>query len=395
MSSSQELQEILDQGTQEQCLAFFADIGEERRSDFEELAQDAIDKVGAVSVLDPAYRSPAWKLRRAVAVTALVATTTPEGLARRHAWMHEQDYAILRQRPRAWVEQFVDILVQRSAQDVHWVLPAVELGLCDRPTHDHFTFGLITSILNDESTPAATRQERLQQALRDSATFLSEHLWRVLDPRTPAELAEGYGRWIYKDAEIWGAALAQLANDGLLDRDRLLDAPLQALAHDVHRNQGPRYGALHESLKPTLEERGQRLPQYLQLLGCDARTSVAFALKALAVLDKASMLPAGQLLEHVEPALHQKTKGSVLQALKLLTNACKRDHAIAREAARMATRALVHEHADVQQRALQLVVEVFPEASAMPESVRSALDEHADLVRPSVQAEFADWLPKR
>ena len=302
---------------------------------------------------------------------------------------------ILRQRPRAWVEQFVDILVQRSAQDVHWVLPAVELGLCDRPTHDHFTFGLITSILNDESTPAAIRQERLQQALRDSATFLSEHLWRALDPLTPPEQRERYGRWFYKDAEIWGAALAQLARDGHVDRERLLDAPLLALAQDAHRNQGPRHGALHESLKPTPEERAARLPQYLQLLGCDARTSVAFALKALKVLDKARQLPASQLLEHVGPALNQKTKSSVTQAITLLANACKRDAAIQTDAALLVTQALVHEHADVQQRALQLVAEAFPDPSALPEPVRSALDAHADLVRPSVQAEFADWLPNR
>ena len=70
------------------------------------------------------------------------------------------------------------------------------------------------------------------------------------------------------------------------------------------------------------------MDRYLGLLSSRIPPTVSFALKALAVLDKAGRLPAKDLLDHPAPALAARQKGTVAQMLKLLDRAVQQEPAL-------------------------------------------------------------------
>ena len=146
----------------------------------------------------------------------------------------------------------------------------------------------------------------------------------------------------------WETGLVALAADGTLPRERLLDASLDALERDFAQFRAGWFSRLHEALKPTLEERAERVERYLNLLASKIPPTVSFALSALSKVDRAKRLPAGALVERISPALTARAKGAVSSALKLLENAVGRDPALKRDAAMIAAQALTHESPDAQ-----------------------------------------------
>ena len=89
----------------------------------------------------------------------------------------------------------------------------------------------------------------------------------------------GDNRWLY--------ALTRLADEGRLDRQRLLDASLDALMRDFRASTVGWYAKLHEALAPTREERVARLDRYLALVTSPAPAVVKEGLAALREIEDA------------------------------------------------------------------------------------------------------------
>jgi hypothetical protein len=176
----------------------------------------------------------------------------------------------------------------------------------------------------------------------------------------------------------WRHAILALAADGRLERARLLDASLEALARDFPWFRAQWFTALHEALEPTAEERAARADAYLGLLGSPLEGTIAFAVKAVA---KAEPDPAA-LLAALPGALASERKGTVKAALGLLDRAPGGD-----EAAVAAAGALQHPAADVQARALDAVERHAGPDPAPP--VLAALGRYAEVVAAPVRDRFA------
>jgi hypothetical protein len=154
----------------------------------------------------------------------------------------------------------------------------------------------------------------------------------------------------------WPRRLCELAHRGEIDRARLLDATLAALWHDFR---GPmRTGLLRflELVGPEDEEIGARQATYLELLRNPQGPVVGIALKALARLKKARQLDCRAFLEAVPAAFGISAKSQPKSALALIDRVTKDvpDHLPG--AVDAVGAALNHQSADVQEKAVDLLV---------------------------------------
>ncbi len=185
---------------------------------------------------------------------------------------------------------------------------------------------------------------------------LLDEVWRLFEIEGGGELSlAAYDKYTRPDDATWKAALVQLAREGKLSRDRLLDASLDALARDFAQFRAGWFSRFHEALEPTRDERAARAARYLALLASKISPTVAFALNALKLLDKAGRLPPAAVVENISPALGARQKGTVREALRLLDRAAHAEPARKSAIARLAAEALLHEAADVQAAALDLI----------------------------------------
>lgn len=103
--------------------------------------------------------------------------------------------------------------------------------------------------------------------------LLDDEVWRLFEvPGAARELAKCKG--------TWEEALATLAERGLLDRGRLLDACLGAFFQDFTPTQVGWYATFHNRLAPTLDEVAARTARYLALLAANSAHGVSLAQRA-------------------------------------------------------------------------------------------------------------------
>ena len=123
----------------------------------------------------------------------------------------------------------------------------------------------------------------------------------------------------------WEVALAQLAADGTISRDRLLDASLDGLSRDMHDLRARWFAVLHDRLEPTPRGTWPReAARYVDFLGSHNPSTVAFALKVLEEPAGVRRVDSEVLVDRPAPAFHSRTKGTVKQALALLDLAVRR-----------------------------------------------------------------------
>ena len=175
----------------------------------------------------------------------------------------------------------------------------------------------------------------------------------------------------------WVDASTRLAGNGALDRDRLLDASLDALLRDFRPSMVGWYAKLHEALEPTPDERQARVDRYLSLLASPVPIVVKEGLAGVKALKVD--LPADDLARAAVGPLSQKQKNLAVAMLALLTRAAEREPGARPVLLESAALALAHERVDVQERALSLV-EQYPD-----EAPRGALLGYVDVVSPTLR----------
>ena len=103
--------------------------------------------------------------------------------------------------------------------------------------------------------------------------LLDDEVWRLFE-------VPGAARELTRCKGTWEAALVTLSERGLLDRDRLLDACLDAFFKDFAPTQVGWYATFHDRMAPTLDEVAARTGQYLALLAANSAHGVALAQRA-------------------------------------------------------------------------------------------------------------------
>lgn len=299
-------------------------------------------------------------------------------------------YAVLAARGRHFFETLSRGLL-RDESNVGWPLVrrAVREGLIDRPDDPEYAAGMVFGVSPVFGRPTI---DVTYEGLLADPEMLEEDVWLIFEHDVAGtlananvwedsgeEIAPGYPRYQRGDNH-WLYALGRLASEGRLDRDRLLDASLDALMRDFRASTVGWYASLHEALEPTDEERRSRVDRYLALLTSSAPVAVKEGITALKSLDE---IPAEGFARVAPTVFAHRQKSLPLETLRLLETLAKSDETARPVLLAAVAHALAHERVDVQERALKLL-ERYPE-----EAPRNELLAYVDAVSPTLRERVA------
>jgi hypothetical protein len=374
-------------------IAFFAGMAEKDRRALAPVAIKAVRDLtedGDLWRMNPALLDEDWGWPRAV--PALLATATLSELKRLgnrgipSAWRPGADacITILLDRRPDWLDRWCEWLIHRSA--LHWpiVRRLVREGPCAAPESPNYVLGMIAGLL--VWTPP---EHTILDALLADRELLDDMVWRLFETEGTAEMRLSQFMGPFDDKRGWAHALRQLSALGELDRARLLDASLEALARDLDPEQTGWFAHFHNYMEPTPDERAARIDSYLARVASPVSTAAGMAIRSLKALHKAGKLDTGLFLEQIEPALYTTTKGNAKPILQMLADIAKRDEDACRQAVLLAASLLEHPDTEIQETVLK-----FLERSGDPGdgALREAVEQRLSIMAPSMRNRAAAWI---
>jgi hypothetical protein len=199
-----------------------------------------------------------------------------------------------------------------------------------------------------------------------------------------------------RNGDGWPTALAVLAAEGLVDRGMLLRACLAALGRGGRRGVTRGLLRLHDELAPTLGEVRCHERDYLALLSGTRSTVAGMAQRQLRRLDDAAMLPAGILCQASAAVLLRTEKTLVRAQLDWLNAAARRDPGHAGDLMLAMTAAFGQQPADLQARALKLMLRHVPDLDAATRArLADATGALPDELRARASGSFGPHLARR
>ena len=375
---------ILEAGDVEACVAYFEGAVEDERK---AVAAQALEWYRVQKATGFIQEGNTYRINPllAAANAAVLATSSFSQLKKLsiNLTRSDTDFRILKARKPGWMNEFV----QWSLEKLPAVWPGVRrlerAGLCERPETDSYILGMIECLATRDGKPD------VRTAFLEERELLGREIWNLFVIEGSGEFSLAARDKYSRHDATWEAGLIALANEGILPRDRLLDASLDALDRDFAQFRAGWFSRFHEALEPTIEERAARSDRYLNLLASKIPPTVSFAMSALTRLDRAKQLPANLVVERIAPALIARAKVTVLPALKLLENAANREPRFKNAAAITASRALAHESPDAQAEALAMIVRI---GDRHDENLVAAVRREVERLAPSVQPMAWEWL---
>jgi hypothetical protein len=206
------------------------------------------------------------------------------------------------------------------------------------------------------------RGERCIELVREEPALLDE-IWTIFESSPGGRLAG------------WAETLRMLTDEGLLDRDRVLDATLDAQARDLLPRDAQVMAMAHDELSPTEVERAARLDRYLRLIPSHAPAVRDCGLRyALGLATPSQLAPAAA---EALPYTIKRAAFALLDALDVPDA----------DALGAVTSALTHGHTDVQTRAVAILERRLPELGKRPRAaVVARVRDTAALASPRAQA---------
>jgi hypothetical protein len=296
----------------------------------------------------------------------------------REAFGQEAVAALVDRRP-AWLASWSVLTLERRRSNFSgvnaWAATRhlVRAGVLERPATPAYTLLMIHGIRGLKGDVSAPPGERLtlQELLRSDPGLLEAEIWQLFEvegrPRPGANLT-ATKRW-------WQHALLVLMKEGLVSRERLLDATLGALASGFSAYNNRWYIEFLDALAPTDAELKARVDPALSLLSQPDAMVVKLGLRHVKAFVTSGDVEATTLATAVAPVIGSLPKVTARAALQLLRLALA-DEARPWPAAVMSTLtdALGHGDPDVQRTTLALIERAGPVDEASAQELRSASD---------------------
>jgi hypothetical protein len=298
-----------------------------------------------------AFLAAALGLAGGAAAAVRAADDHPLDFHRPYAEELDAIAGVLADRHPEWLADFVN---RRLNADVELGLRAwplarrlARLGVIDRPDVPGYATRFPVAIGKREWPPSGERRWVVtpHDGLLADPGLLEDEVWRLFTVPDAA----------WRLDEDWAEALARLAAEGHLDRDRLIDATLDAFTRDFAPNRVGWYALFHDQMNPSVEEMAARTGKYLGLLAVSAKPGVTLGQRAAGRLADAGLLAADQLLEASAPALLFPQKSVAVAQLKLIGKIATRQPGARGRALATAAQAFAHQRDDVQEAALFLI----------------------------------------
>lgn len=340
-------------GDTERCLAALAGLTEPERDRVATRMVEIRKRIEPRNSRDPAEIPPPAgvefeALRRAASIAVLGTASMPD-IRRLGVLISDftaDAYAVMADRRPTWIEEWANWLLAATPWPWPTVRRLIREGVCPRPQTETYILAMISYPRRDRSLLAELQEDR---------DLLAHEVWRLFE-------IEGEGnrslaaRDKHPDPDFrWLDTLAALADQGLLSRDRLLDASLGALERDFAQVRAGWFSRFHRKLAPTVDEMAARAERYLGLLSNRIPPTVTLALDAVVELEQVNRLTDAGLLASLPPTLYSRDKKTVSRAVRLLERVAERSAELRPQVAELAVPALEHPGAEVQSAALDLI----------------------------------------
>lgn len=286
----------------------------------------------------------------------------------------------------AWLDHCMD------ARDFPWIRwpvarRLIAAGVCPKPTVAGYVREMVTALA---MLRPREPHVRLGDRLLAEPDLLDTEVWRLFEVETNAFAFDWQSRLpnLPADHESWPQALARLAAAGAMDRNRLLDASLDALWVLDNGTVLGNVSRFHALLAPNVDEEDARAGRYAELLRHRPGTVAGFALPRIVALVGRGRLTLEELLPRLAAVFELKAKSHPLAALKLVARGVVGSPGSA--FLPVVGAALRHPSADVQGAALDILVG----GGRLPGSGAAALlRDCLDDLSPAVRARAETVLP--
>lgn len=239
-----------------------------------------------------------------------------------------------------------DILLDKHPRQIYQLRKRFKEGLIPKPQSELYYQSLM-----------GWRDYKLslKELLLNNKDVLEEDIWRFFEIEGNGELSLAAVDKYSAPNQSWTEALCELAQEGQIDRQRLLDASLSALSRGFAQFRATWHSSFHEKLAPSIQERSERLSKYGDLLANPVPTVASFALKAIEAIDKHSGLPTEFIQQNLPLAMVSQTKANAVSVISILQRAVKKDEAFAQTAAEIVCEGLYNPAPDIQEKVLDFL----------------------------------------
>lgn len=273
----------------------------------------------------------------------------------------------------------LESLLEHNPRAYSRVREIVSAGLCSRPQTEQYAIGLIAFKAHHE------HRDITLNALRNSPEILNEDIWLLFETEGTGDISLAAIDKYSSPGNTWGDVLYILQKEGLLPRERLLKASLEALGRGFIQFRAGWFSRFHESLKPTPAERSLLIEEYGKLLASNIQPTVSFALAAWLEIEKHQAIPSDMIFRYLPPCLSSQTKNTVLSAISLLEKTSKRNPEFRRPSCEIALEAITHQSSDVQEKLLKFL---SAHKDLIDDEIRCTINRHIETLAPSLQDGF-------
>jgi hypothetical protein len=326
----------------------------------------------------------------AAAEVALFATATYsefQKIGRNARPFGDVTFQLLADRRPDWTEKLVQDMLSGPFYWTNWRLirQLMSVGLARKPSHPHYYLGMIGGIVRGG---IYNNENSIAEALLAEPDLLQDEVWRLFEYDGNGENSlANYDRFCR--GQSWSEALVSLMKQRRLPRTTLQTSALDALGRDFNHYRARWFASFYDALEPTPQELRRHAERFLPLLCVSAPNIVTWAFQKVESHARDGGYDAGALVNALRPALQQRQKGIVKQALKLLEQTARKTPEAAVPVATAAIAALGNEAADVQKAALDLIERCGNHAD---QEFATLVAEYASVVSPSVRSRLDRWM---
>ena len=373
-------EKLIRDGNIEKCLQLLGPLPEkDRRSIFPKL-QAAGNKVQHIYFNDNEIVYTKQQAEAISACVLLVFNTSDLvswGCAPCRVFSDDFLISVMKKYPRKQFSSYADYLLKHDMGRNSLIQRMIQEGICERPDSEEYYRRLFNGYCF---------KGPIYDHLKHDPSFLENELWSMLK-------VEGSGQDSFAAAQKyvadWTGALVRLTREGQIPRDKFITALFDAIERDFAAFRGQWFTNTLRELQLTADEKTIYQKRYFTLLGSSIPQTVSFALKEVAQIHKVSPIAPAELAPLLSPLMLAKQKGVLTAAIRLLTDALKKDPSLRMDILQCLAQGFLHESPDIQEKLIKLLER--EEKNLTENELENLITPYASSIAPALQSRIQKW----
>jgi hypothetical protein len=225
-----------------------------------------------------------------------------------------------------------------------------------------------------------------------------QHIWLIFSYETSINHADRFynADATNKDEKRWLMTIKTYADQGVIDRQRILKESLLATCKNFTKPLSGWFVELFELMSPSTSELISLQPELLSVLSSQNSKAVNLSLSMLKLIVEDKAFNVASFMDNTQIVLSSDTKSVVTSTLTLLEKIGRKILTTRPQIAHVACQAFIHNDENIQQKAAKLILKFYePSMSSVEEEVTryaqsmlmSAKKALADLIRVNPEEE--------